>query len=137
MKISGVRKVRIAITISLLLLFLFANIYVIRQLMYYGLQLYFYDKMLVAFQIGGSSGLNKELASVLSQEKTPRETALAKSFKKNLNTFKTPDKFLKDTTEELKRKINFFRTSRNIAFVLIMVILLLRLTLNFFTKTKK
>lgn len=105
--------------------------------MRYGLELYFYDKMLIAYQIGGSSGLNKELGNVLSQEKAPRETALAKVFKENLNNLKMPDKFLIATTSELKKKINFLRNSRNIAFALIAVTLLLRLTINFFAKTKR
>jgi hypothetical protein len=134
MKISGVRKIRIAITISLLLLFLFANIYAIRQLTRYGIEFYFYDKMLVAYQIGGMPGLRSELKSVLLQDKMPREIAVAKVFQKKLNNLETPENFLKGISKELKRKIDLFRALRNIAFGLIMVIFLFRLALNLLIK---
>jgi hypothetical protein len=134
MKASGLRKIRIAITVSLLLLFLFANIISIRQLMRYGLELYFYDKMLVAYQIGGINGLTQELEMVLSQDKMPREIRLAQAFKENLRNLQSPDKFLEGIIKEDKKQIDLFRRLRNGAFGIILAIVLLRFALNLIIK---
>jgi len=134
MKFSNADKVRIAITGALLILFLFANIFSIRQMSKYGLKLFFYDKMSVACQIGGLPGLRSELESVISESKMPREVALAKVFKQKLENLNEPCVFLKDTTENLRAKIILYRNLRNLAFGLILLILILRLAVNFYFK---
>ncbi|MCK9603747.1 MAG: hypothetical protein M0R66_05245 [Candidatus Omnitrophica bacterium] len=129
-------KTRITIAVILLLLFLFANIYAIRQLTRYGVELYFYDKMLVAYQIGGMRGLNEELESVLLQKEMPRQLAVAKTFEKNLGDLKAPDKFLRDVTGDLRKKIDLYRMLRIVAFVLILIIFLFRLVINLSARAK-
>jgi len=120
----------IVITVILLILFLFANFYTIRQIMRNGAEVYFYDKMLVAYQIGKMPGLKDELENLLSQEKMPRQMILAKDFKKNLDRLESPGKFLKDTVEDLNKKITLFRKLRNIALGVILVIFILRIIIK-------
>jgi len=130
MKFPKIRKIEIVITIILLILLLFANFYTIRQVMRNGAELYFYDKMLVAYQIGKMPGLKDELENLLLQEKIPSQIALARDFKKNLGRLESPGEFLKDTTEELKKKIILFRKLRSIALGVILVIFILRIIIK-------
>lgn len=117
----------IVISILLFLFFAFANIYAIRQLGSYAVELFFYDKLLVAYQIAGMPGVNNELQRILTQEKMPREKAIAGVFKKNLVNLRDCGGFLKNIVEEKKNKINFLRKLRNIAFGCIIVLILLRI----------
>ncbi len=130
MKFQKILKMEIVITIIFLMLFLFANFYTIRQIMRNGAELYFYDKLLVAYQIGKMPGLKDELENLLSQEKIPGQIVLAKDFKKNLHRLESPGKFLKNTTEDLKKKIILFRKLRSIAFGVILVIFILRIIIK-------
>ena len=134
MNISTKRNISKLITIMLFLFFLFANIYAIRRLGYYAVELFFYDKLSVAYQVGGRSGLNNELDRILSQTDMPRQLALAKTFKKDLPNIEEPVKFLNNSIQEKKNEINLFRALRNGAFICILVLVLLRLALNFYVK---
>ena len=98
---------------------------------HYGVELYLYDKLLVAYQVGGVSGMKEELGRILSQDKMPHEIAEAEAFKKNLDNLEAPDKYLRNVVEERKNKINLFRNLRNIAFACIMLLVLIRAVLNF------
>ena len=131
------RKIKLIATVLFLILSLFANFYAIRKLARYGVEVYFYDKMLVAYRIGALPGLKEELESVLSQDKMPSEIALAKDFKKNLDKLESPEKFLEDTSGSLKKKIALFRSLRNIAILLISAILILRIISNHAARLKK
>lgn len=124
------------ISILLLLLFLVANIYTIRQISRYGMQLFFYTKMSVANQVGGTSGLKEELNKIITQDKPGRELTLAKAFQDKLSNLINPGKFLEDTTGKLTKDINLMRILRNISFGLIFLILLLRLAINIYDKKK-
>ena len=131
MGFSKTRKISIVITVLLFLSFLFANIYAIRRMGHYGVELYLYDKLLVAYQVGGASGMKEELGRILLEDKMPHEIAEAKAFKKNLDSLEAPDKYLRNAVEERKNKINLFRNLRNIAFACIMLLVLIRAALNF------
>lgn len=130
MKSSKSDKFRIMITILLLLLSIFTNVYSIRQLSKYGLNLIFYDKMSVACQIGGLPGIKSELGNVILQSKMPREVALARVFEQELAGWGEPCASLKNKTEDLREKIVLYRNLRDIAAVLIFLILILRLIIN-------
>jgi len=128
MKFSGKHnKIRIAIAAALFILFIIANFYTVRALAVYGTELYFYDKLLVAYQFAGINGLKQELSSILSHDKMRHELAVARNFEKNLENIKEPDKFLADIVSDRKSKLNFLRNLRSIAFALIVGVLLLRI----------
>lgn len=134
MDISGKRKISMVITVMLFFFFLFANIYTIRRLSHYAAELIFYDKLLVAYQVGGQDGLSNELDRILSQTNMPRQLALAKAFKAGPTNLEAADKFLQNIIAEKTNDINLFRNLRNIAFICIIALILLRLALNRFTK---
>ena len=96
----------------------------------YGVEMYLYDKLLVAYQEGGGMpGLKDELEKVLAKSDMPRELAVAGDFKKNLDTIKAPEEFLEHTVNEISKKLNLWKNLRNTAFVLMLFIFLLRFAL--------
>jgi len=136
MNFSKKYKIRIAIAGMLFILFVIANFYTVRALALYGTELYFYDKLQVAYQFAGMNGLRQELSSVLSYDKMRYELIVARNFEKNLANIKEPGKFLADIVSDRKNKINFFRNLRSIAFVLIVGMLLLRIIIDRRSKPK-
>jgi len=130
MKSSGIRNIRIAVGVALFFLFIFANLFTVRQIARYGIELYFYDKINVAYQTGGMPGLRNELDRVLLEDNMPREAKVAIEFKRGLDKINDPGVYLSRLTEDLKQKVNRFRNLRNLAFILIAIILVLRLVLE-------
>ncbi len=136
MELSQARKIRLAITILLMLLFLIANIYAVRRMMYYGTELYLYGKLNVAYQIGGMPGLRLELEKAILRDNMPRERKVAEAFKQKLASINDPGKYLQNMVEDRNKKVNMYRSLRNIAFGVILAIILLRLALNPLIKIK-
>jgi len=124
-----INKISVAITVLLFLLFLYANIYTIKRMGRSGVELYLYDKLLVAYQVGGMPGLNNELERVFSEEKIRLELIEARDFKSKLGSIKDPGKFLQDIVKQKKERIGVLRILRNISFGIILVILLIRIIL--------
>lgn len=110
-------------------LFLFANIYAVRKIMRYGAQIYLYDKLLVAYQVGAEKGLEDELKRVFSDDKPSFGLREAGDFKKELAGIKDPEKFLSNIVEEKKSQITILRRLRSLSFVFIMIIFLARIML--------
>lgn len=98
--------------------------------MHYGVQLYLYDKLLVAYQVGGMSSLKTVLDRVLAQDKMPRELAEARAFKANLVNIKDAGEYLNNVTKHKKDRINLLRNLRILAFALILLIFIVRFILN-------
>ncbi len=118
------RKIKIAIAIIFFLFFIVANFYAIRALTLYGSELYFYDKLLVAYRFAGDDGLKRELANVLSQDKLRHELVIARKFESNLANIKNPGEFLTEAVRDRKQKVNFFRNLRTVSLVVIFVLFL-------------
>lgn len=114
----------------LALLFLVANFYTVRRIARSGVELYLYDKLLVAYQVGGMAGLKDELERVLSEDKMRHELEVAKKFKQGLGNQAEPSKFLADISRQKKNEIDLLRNMRNTAFALIILLLLARLIVN-------
>ena len=130
MKLSGRRIRRIIIASILFILFIFANFYTVRKTLRYGVEVYFYDKMLVAYRVGGIRGLNSEFANTLATDKNSHELAVARNFKKNLKNINSPGSFLEDVVKEKKKKMRLMRNLRDISFGIIIAFLLLRIALD-------
>jgi len=130
------KRIKILSSVILAILFIFANFYSLRQIAHYGLELYFYDKMLVAYQVGGEAGVKTELAKVLSQEKMPSQLKLAEKFKKKLIDLGDPGKFLSEITTEQKCRIKMLRNLRSITFVLIFLIFISRFIYKRFFRSR-
>lgn len=123
------KKIQAVITVVLLLLAVFANFYTIGQMKNYGLRVYFYDKLLVAYDMAQAAGLKAEIERMLSQPQAKLQFELAQNFKEELIDIRDPGGYLKDMVDKGKEKIALMQTLRLISFGLIALILLLRLAL--------
>jgi hypothetical protein len=112
--------------VLLLLLMLIANFYAFRQIKVHGVGAYFYQRMLVAYEVGGMPGLRQELFRVRERDKNRQELNLAKELEKELTSLGSPQEFLSANLAEKIKKINFFQELRNWAIILICVLLILR-----------
>jgi hypothetical protein len=121
---------RKAMAVLLLFLMLVANFYAFRQIKHHGLAAYFYQRMLVAYEIGGRPGLQQELSRALRQDRLPQESVLAKEFAQQIGAIGDPQQFLSEKLAEKIAKVNFFQELRNWAIVLIGVLLILRVVLT-------
>lgn len=126
MGLSNKRAARITISVVLFLLFIFANFYTIRMMARYGVEVYLYDKLLVACQLDGTRGIENELARILSEDKYPHELAVAKGLKNDMAEIKDPEKYLRDRSADRRDRINLLRNMRLWAFGLILLMILLR-----------
>jgi len=102
----------------------------VRRTLRYGMEVYFYDKMLVAYRVGGMRGLEGELESVFKTDKNPHEREVAAHFKSSIGSIQDPEGFLEKKVNGEKRKMHRMRTMRDAAFAVIVAFLLLRIVLD-------
>jgi hypothetical protein len=88
----------------------------------YGIDAYFYDKLLVAYNIGGLAGLKTELDKISVTDKLRRESILAKNFSAQLETLPDPKAFLTDKVQKSKNMAFFIRNMRSAAIVLMVIL---------------
>jgi hypothetical protein len=136
MEFSKRRIIKFIVVLVFLVCTFFANTYAIRKLSRYAVEIYFYDKLLVAYNIGAEKGLEEELAKIRVTDKMPQETVLAKEFAVQLKSLKDPAEFLGDKVEQGKKKANFIRDLRSIAIILMAIIFCWRSIINFIANRK-
>jgi hypothetical protein len=122
MEFSGNRVVKITLMLVFLSCMLFANFIAVRMMFRYGVDAYFYDKLLVAYTVGGDKGLKLELSTIPITDKLRRESILAREFSGELARLKDPRAFLADKVQKSKKMASFIRDLRNAA-ILVMLIL--------------
>lgn len=115
---------------------LYANFYAVRRMSHYGIELYFYSKLSVAYDIAGQAGFEEELDKIISSGEMPREAALARSFKDKLKNIKNPYGFISERATYCRNKLHFIRSLRTIAIVLMFAIFILRISLNVYDRRK-
>lgn len=128
------RKVKITIASSIFILFVFANIYAVRKIMNYGTKLYLYDKLSVAYNIGGITALRSELEAVFLKDKSALELGEARSFRNDLSKINDPGKFLDENVRKYKEKVTLLRNMRSLAFIVILIIFFVKVMLDLFEK---
>jgi hypothetical protein len=101
---------------------LYANFVAVRMIMYYGLDAYFYDKLLVAYTVGGENGLKLELDRIPLTDKTPRETKLAKDFAVQLRSLTNPEVFLRDKVNKSREMVSCVRNLRTLAIAIMFIL---------------
>lgn len=131
MGLTKSRIIKFALLLVFLICMLFANFYAVRKIMRYGLEMYFYDKLLVAYNIGGTRGMELELEKMRSTDKMPRELTLAKGFEIQLKSIKDPEEFLSKKVAQNKKAVDSIRSLRNVAIMLMALIFGCRLLANF------
>ncbi len=117
---------RIIIAITVISLAIFANFIAIRYIGRYAIEANFYDKLSVAYDIGGVKGLERELAKMEVQSGERRQFALAESFQKKLPGLKEPEVFVDNALSEKKGKSILLYNRRVIALALVSVVFLFR-----------
>ncbi|MDD3345158.1 MAG: M15 family metallopeptidase [Candidatus Omnitrophica bacterium] len=110
---------------------LFANFLAVRLMLNYGVDTYFYDKLQVAYSIGGPEGLKAELAKIPVTDPLRREAVLAKDFSFRLKTMGDPEAFLKEKVYESKKKAYFIRDMRSAAIFLMLILFVCQMVLGF------
>jgi hypothetical protein len=113
---------------------LFANFFAVRMMLRAGVDVYFYDKLLVAYSIGGPEGLKTELGKISVSDKLPRELMLAKDFAARLETLTDPEAFLQDKVDKSKRMVSFIRNLRSAAMALMFILFSWQLIVKFSTR---
>lgn len=115
---------------------LYANFYAVRKMSNYGVELYFYDKLSVAHDIGGSKGMKDELRKIIFSEKFPKELALARAFESRLQNLKDPAAYVDAQVEHSKARLLFIRHLRTIAIVLMLLLFIWRMIVGFLARFK-
>jgi hypothetical protein len=122
--------IRITITVTLILLTIFANFIAIKRMAYYAIRANFYDKLSVAYDIGGINGLRSEFAKIKAHGKLRHELAVIAEFEKRLDSLKDPEDFIDNALAENKKQIMLLKNLRSIAITLILIIFILRIIAN-------
>ena len=130
MEFSRNRIIKIAVTLVFLCCMLFANFFAVRTMLRYGVDTYFYDKLLVAYDIGGAKGLKIELDKITVTDKLRRESILVKDFANRLETLADPEAFLADKVQKSKKMAFFIRNLRSAAIVLMLILFSWKLIAN-------
>ena len=136
MEFSRKRIIKLVLTLVFLCCMLFTNLVAIRMILRYGVDTYFYDKLLVAYTVGGAEGLNLELGKIPLTDKSPRETMLAKDFAVRLKTLTDPGAFLKNKVLESRQMISSVRNLRNVAILIMLILFGWKLFVKHITRKK-
>lgn len=137
MGFSRRRIIRIIVMSVFLCCMLFANFFAVRLMLRYGVDTYFYDKLLVAYDIGGTKGLRLELDKIPVADKSSRELILANDFRARLDSLADPEAFLKDKVQKNKQAVFSIRNLRSAAIVVMIVLFSWQLLVNARAKKRK
>ena len=137
MEFSRERIIKIIVMSVFLCCMLFANFFAVRMMLRYGVDTYFYDKLLVAYDIGGAKGLKLELEKIPVTDKSLRELILANDFMARLESLADPEAFLKDKVQKSKQAVFFIRNLRSAAIVVMIVLFSWQLFVNARAKKRK
>ncbi len=124
------KKINLIIVALASALFLFANIYAVRKIMLYGAEAFFYDKMLVAYQVGSEKALKAELDKVLTNAAPGLELKTAQDFQGRLPGISKPEEYLSGVVEKKVSQVKTLRQLRTVTFVLLILIFLVRIYLK-------
>jgi hypothetical protein len=130
MEFSKRRIIKISAILVFLCCTLFANLFAVRMILDYGVDMYFYDKLLVAYTIGGEKGLKIELDKIPVTDKSTREQMLTKDLTARLARLPDPEAFLKDKVHKSKQVILWVKHLRTAATMLMLILFIWQLLIN-------
>ena len=136
MGFSRNRIIKIVVMLVFLCCTLFANFFALKMILRCGVDTYFYDKLLVAYTIGGANGLKIELAKIQVTDKLPRESMLAKDFTVRLETLTNPEAFLQDKVNKNKKMISSFENFRSAAIYIMFILFVCQMIIKISAKVK-
>ena len=129
------KTARLIINIIMAFLVIFANFFAVKAMSIYAVEVIAYEKMSVAYNIGGINGLNFEIDQILSHSQFKRELSTAKEFRDLLGTLKEPGVYLQNEISERKNQVVFYNRMRRLSMVLIFILLGARIILNLAVKS--
>ena len=105
----------------------YANFVAIRRVAVYAIEVDFYNKLSVAYDLGGVGGVNSELRKIAATTKLRHELKIAAEFKDRLVDLKNPKDFIEGSISYANKKIRLLLYLRHLALGLILVILILKM----------
>ena len=129
------KTARLIINIIMAFLVLFANFFAVKAMSIYAVEVIAYEKMSVAYNIGGIDGLKFEIDQILSHSQFKRELSTAKEFRDLLETLEEPGVYLQNEISERKNQVVFYNRMRRLSMVLIFILLGARIILNLAVKS--
>ncbi|MDD5513459.1 MAG: hypothetical protein PHD09_06800 [Candidatus Omnitrophica bacterium] len=129
------KTARLIINIIMAFLVLFANFFAVKAMSIYAVEVIAYEKMSVAYNIGGIDGLKFEIDQILSHSQFKRELSTAKEFRDLLENLEEPGVYLQNEISERKNQVVFYNRMRRLSMVLIFILLGARIILNLAVKS--
>jgi len=117
---------RSILTVIFVLLMIYANFYIVRRMMQYGFEVYFYDCLLATHQAGSEQKMLDELDRAASDTNMPRKSAMAKELRANIGNIKDVPAFFQNAVTEGTKKVKYLRQMRMATILVLMLILILR-----------
>lgn len=105
--------------------------------MRYGVELNFYDKLSVAYDIGAKHGMEQELKKMLASNRFPKELVLAKAFESQLKNLKDPASYVDEQVKQNTNKISFIRNLRIAAIIIMFFLFIFRISANISCRYKQ
>jgi hypothetical protein len=127
------KAVKLIITAALALLALYANFIAVNRLGRYAVEIDFYNKLSVAYDLAKEEGVRKELSGIKAKSRLRHELKSAAEFENNPAALKDTGKFISDTLLLKNKQARSLLRMRRAAIILIAVILLAR----FFTGRRR
>lgn len=115
------------VALSLIVLALYANLIAINRLRHYAVQVDFYNKLSVAYDIGGRKGVENTLVKIRAHDEWRREQVLADEFEPDFYRLKDPEQYIDGILYKLNQKIRFISNLRILAIIFIFMIVILRI----------
>jgi len=122
--------IKAIVMLGLLFLMVYANFYTINKMERYAVEAFFYQRLSAAYDVGQVSGLRQELAKILEDSKAPVQAALARGLAPKLESMPTPEPYIRSALAQKKAKLVRLKTFRQIAIVLLLLLVVLRIFLN-------
>jgi len=122
------KAVIIKITLGLLLIILaiYANVVAIKRLAVFAIEVDFYNKLSVAYDLGGREGVKTELSKIEAISKLRRELRIAAEFRNRTASLEDPKGIIENSRSYAIKKINMLLNLRRLSIILILVLLVLK-----------
>ncbi|MFA5286816.1 MAG: hypothetical protein WC394_00905 [Candidatus Omnitrophota bacterium] len=128
--LSALTIIKISTAVALIVLAAYVNLIAVNRLGFYAIEVDFYNKLSVAYDIGGIEGLKSTLNKIKIHDKSRHELVVAADFEKKLNALDDPKNFIDNALSQENKKIRLIINLRRVAIALILVIFLLRIFVN-------
>ncbi len=117
---------RLVLPFILLFLMLYANFYAVRRMEHYGVRAYFYQQLVVAYDIGKTPAVKQQISKIISENKYPRQKAMASEIESKIADMKDPGAVLNGLLEREREGLARIKVMREAAFVLLILLIFVR-----------